>query len=52
VGRNRTLSGCLKNAVMFVLCNGEYTFLKEVVNIHVLLLNNVFEALTVCMEDE
>ena len=34
----RHCSGCLENAVMSLLRNGEHVFLKKVVNIHVFLL--------------
>jgi hypothetical protein len=45
----RHCSGCLKNNVRSFLHNGEYTFIKKIVNIHVLLLNIVVKAPTVCM---
>jgi len=46
---NRHCSECLKLAVMSLLHSGESKFLKELENIHVLLL--VVDASTVCTED-
>ena len=48
---NRHCSECLKNAVIYLLCNGEDKFLNEHVNIHVLLLTLMSKSSTLCMED-
>jgi hypothetical protein len=44
-------SECLINAVIFLLRNVEDTFLKKLVNLHVLLLTLLVQASTLCMED-